>query len=386
MLKFFGDDVPEKLDIKVRSVSSFFKFLRRWLLNSVKVNCCDSVKNIHIVGNMSSFFVKGCKFLNSIYVEGDVVDKFLVMDCPNLEEINVSGTVPNSSLTISGCRNIKKFKVGLKNIEWTYDVEDRDYIKYTPNYKVKGKESFVGSGRYGNVFRVEDESNRVYALKIIKNLKKAYKEFNVIDKIYIAQGFRINPYIALPRIEGEKSLSLYLPDKEIRYRGGAISYDLAIGDARKFFISKSKQYKNFVGDLTKLLFDVLSGLSMLHGSGFVHRDIKLGNVLIFKKEDKFEYKISDFGTVESAGNFKPKRLCGTKRYFPPEYDGKKFFYKDFLAATKGDIYSLGFSVGEIMMKKDISYDPLSELILAMVAKNPENRPSAKQALKFDLFK
>ncbi len=59
-------------------------------------------------------------------------------------------------------------------------------------------------------------------------------------------------------------------------------------------------------------------LDFLHDFQFAHRDIKPGNILIFKKEtNKYEIKYSDYGTFKKSIGTESLRVAGTviKFYF-----------------------------------------------------------------------
>ena len=65
------------------------------------------------------------------------------------------------------------------------------------------------------------------------------------------------------------------------------------------------------------MLQILDALKYLHGIGVIHRDLKLGNLLL----DKYmAVKIGDLGLaarVSEAGE-KKKTLCGTPNYIAPE--------------------------------------------------------------------
>ena len=89
--------------------------------------------------------------------------------------------------------------------------------------------------------------------------------------------------------------------------------------------------------LQRLLEEVLSGLEVMHDSGYVHRDIKPGN-LILRKEDGSAV-VLDFGAARQAVGQRSKAITSilTPGYAPVEqYDGKV----DRVGAWT-DIYALG---------------------------------------------
>ena len=79
-------------------------------------------------------------------------------------------------------------------------------------------------------------------------------------------------------------------------------------------------FKDKVFDLdsaVEILADVIRGLEYLHNSGYIHRDLKLQNVLKSTNNNKSIYKLADFGFS------KPQRDCGgtnlgTEQFKAPE--------------------------------------------------------------------
>ena len=168
-------------------------------------------------------------------------------------------------------------------------------------------------------------------------------------------------------------------------------------------------------DLTKFMFlQLTDALRFIHASGYVHLDLKLENILV----DKFyNIKLADMGVafeLDSNTNFWNLRR-GTLHYMAPEVmDLKK---GDNYDAVKADIFSLGIwlyimLVGDFpnykMLTKTLTStdessidmmvdgdclddekstknwnnlsDSVRELLLSMMAKYPEDRPSTEQIM------
>ena len=64
--------------------------------------------------------------------------------------------------------------------------------------------------------------------------------------------------------------------------------------------------------------EIVNGVKYMHDNGFVHRDLKLENILI---GEGFEIKICDFGYTEKIDAGFVNRNVGTDGYLAPELLG-----------------------------------------------------------------
>ena len=196
----------------------------------------------------------------------------------------------------------------------------------------------IGAGAMGNVYRARHAViDRQYAIKMLygdvaaeeNDVKRFRREAQVISKIdhpnvIAVQDFGRTAhglsYLVMELVEG-RQLSAHI-------RGVG-----AFGAVRAATIARQ----------------IASGLAAVHHMGFVHRDLKPGNVMIVEREDVDVVKILDFGLVgivaqrdEVTKLTRPGLTLGTPRYMAPE---------QFLDASVGpgaDLYALGVILYEMV--------------------------------------
>lgn len=146
---------------------------------------------------------------------------------------------------------------------------------------------------------------------------------------------------------------------------------------------------------------ILDGVRYLHDNQIIHRDLKLGNLLL---NDKLNVKIGDFGLatrIDYVGERK-KTLCGTPNYIAPEILNKKGH------SYEVDIWSIGcvmftLMVGQPPFETKTLKDTYSrirkceyklpqslpkypaDLIMAMLQSDPAKRPSVHECIKHEFF-
>ena len=154
--------------------------------------------------------------------------------------------------------------------------------------------------------------------------------------------------------------------------------------------------------------DVAEALSSAHNAGLVHRDIKLGNIIV---SDDGQVKVADFGIATALARRTGDNLThigsvmGTATYFSPEQAQGKAL------DGRSDLYSLGVVLYEMIVGKppftaDTStavavkhvqerplapsllgvsiVESLEAIILKLLAKNPANRYPKAEDLRGDL--
>lgn len=92
----------------------------------------------------------------------------------------------------------------------------------------------------------------------------------------------------------------------------------------------------------------MKGAQYIHDNKYIHRDLKLSNILIDKN---MQVKIFDFGLVIHVDDGRlEKSICGTTSYLAPEVVTKKGF------ACKTDVWAIGVVTFILMF----GYKPFKE--------------------------
>lgn len=279
---------------------------------------------------------------------------------------------------------------------YTKSSSDLDtWIKHLSNLVILTdfKEDFViiktiGKGNYGSVKLVEDRyTHEQYAMKYMNStlLKNNMSLLNLKNEIQILRKLDHPGVIQLDRVY-EKNSKIYLifkyyPDKDL--------YDR---------LMKLNKYTEKAA--SALAYNLLETIAYMHNKSYIHRDLKLENILMSSGESDSEIVICDFGLAcNKADKNIPK--CGSPGYVAPEI----LFGEDY--TTKVDIFSVGVIVyillsgyspfegntqEKILLKnkrcevkfKGKSWNKYSRMasdfILALMNPNPELRLSAQEAL------
>lgn len=163
--------------------------------------------------------------------------------------------------------------------------------------------------------------------------------------------------------------------------------ELLEGNTLKVFLNAYRRQAERipVSDATRIMLDILAGLSYAHKQGVIHRDIKPANIILTKSGQAV---LTDFGIAQMLGGTqytKSGALMGTLNYMAPEQgrDGK--------CDIRSDIYSLGIVFYE-MLTGGVPFDADTPLAIIMKHINdplPSPRslePSVPEALEMILLK
>jgi polo-like kinase 1 len=257
-------------------------------------------------------------------------------------------------------------------------IEDRSSgipIRYT-------KSKFLGKGGFASVFEVTSDANSSpLACKIIEKsfLSKRRTRQKLMNEI------RIHRSLSHKNIA--KFLKYFEDDQNLY-----ILLELCPNESLSVLLRRRKRLVEL--EVQCYLVQVLLALKYLKNSRVIHRDIKLGNVLL---GSKMEVKLADFGLaakVEYDGERK-RTICGTPNYIAPEilnsgnghsYEvdvwsfgilmytmlvGKTPFASDDLKVTYSKIKSGFFNFPDSVPLSTEAKDLISKILVL----NPDHRPS-----------
>ncbi|KAJ6815926.1 brassinosteroid LRR receptor kinase BRI1-like [Iris pallida] len=199
-------------------------------------------------------------------------------------------------------------------------------------------DSLIGSGGFGDVYKAQLKDGSVVAIKKLIHVSgQGDREFTAeMETIGRVKHRNLVPLLGYCRV-GEERLLVYeymkhgsLDDVLHNWKkkpgvrlGWAARRRIAVGAAR--------------------------GLAFLHHScipHIIHRDMKSSNVLV---DENLEARVSDFGMARMMSamdtHLSVSTLAGTPGYVPPEY------YQSFRCTTKGDVYSYGVVLLELLTGK-----------------------------------
>ncbi|KAK6922904.1 Leucine-rich repeat-containing N-terminal, plant-type [Dillenia turbinata] len=197
--------------------------------------------------------------------------------------------------------------------------------------------SLIGSGGFGDVYKAQLKDGSVVAIKKLKYISgQGDREFTAeMETIGKIKHRNLVPLLGYCKV-GEERLLVY----EYMKFG---SLEDILNDRKKAGIKLNWAARR------KIAIGAARGLAFLHHNcipHIIHRDMKSSNVLL---DENLEARVSDFGMARLMSamdtHLSVSTLAGTPGYVPPEY------YQSFRCSTKGDVYSYGVVLLELLTGK-----------------------------------
>lgn len=194
------------------------------------------------------------------------------------------------------------------------ELFDFQYCAEISKYEKLAK---IGQGTFGEVFKAKDRRNRskIVALKkvLMENEKEGFP-ITALREIKILQLLRHENIVNLIEICRTRATQAN------KYKSTFyLVFDFAEHDLAGLLSNVNVKFS--LGEIKKVMQQMLNGLYYIHSNKIIHRDMKAANVLITKQGI---LKLADFGLARafsSNANGKPNRYTNrvvTLWYRPPE--------------------------------------------------------------------
>jgi tRNA A-37 threonylcarbamoyl transferase component Bud32 len=208
----------------------------------------------------------------------------------------------------------------------------------------------LGRGGMARVYRAyHPQLDRYVALKVLRS--------DLVEDAEFLARFRREAR-AVAALRHSNIIQVFDSDVE-----GEIYYivlELLQGDTLKTRLNdyRVRDERMPLGEIVRVMLDVLDGLAYAHSEGMIHRDLKPANILLTKRG---EAVITDFGIAQIVGSTQHTAsgaLMGTLNYMAPEQglEGQ--------SDARSDIYSLGIMLYE-MLTQQVPFDADTPLAVLM---------------------
>ncbi|KAF7525619.1 hypothetical protein G7054_g11019 [Neopestalotiopsis clavispora] len=147
------------------------------------------------------------------------------------------------------------------------------------------RQDFVGEGAFGRVYLEQcrsDTSERLRAVKQVKKSSAPGEEFDYMRELE-----------AVAKFSHQNYSHCFVQSHGWFERGDFVFISmeyLVHGDLQRHLQAPLKE-----SETKQITSQVLEGLTFMHDNGFVHRDLKPGNIMVVSKDPEWFVKITDFG-------------------------------------------------------------------------------------------
>eukprot|EP01084_Bolivina_argentea_P006977 13166_1 len=161
----------------------------------------------------------------------------------------------------------------------------------------------LGTGGFANVYQVESmDSHRIYACKVINKsmLKRKEHQSKLISELKIHSAMQHKNIVKFGR---------FFEDKQNVY----ILLELCTNQSMMELTRKRHHLTEH--EVRYFMHQLLVAIKYLHSKSVIHRDLKLGNILL---DAHLDIKICDFGLATRFDGDRKTTICGTPNYIAPE--------------------------------------------------------------------
>ncbi|CAD8058391.1 unnamed protein product [Paramecium primaurelia] len=202
----------------------------------------------------------------------------------------------------------------------------KDYCIVSGMDKLYTQMELLGKGSFASVYKVKNLSNeQMFAAKTY--FKETFEQSQHKSKFVLMIK---NEIMVLRKVIHPGIIRLYdvIQEKEKLI---LIMELVSDGDLYNLIKEKKKIPEKYAAIMLK---GVCEALHEMHINEFVHRDLKLENIMM-KSRDQYIIKLVDFGFAEPINHKELVSKAGTPGYIPPE------IFKLFPYTDKGDVFSVG---------------------------------------------
>lgn len=266
-----------------------------------RINSCDE----HMKNSQTEFISSGC------------LPAPVKQNIPEIDYLKVPCQRPELAINLTPCRSseaitkidgalTRKTQRSMSAHSVALPGPDSSVLRDPVSGKIYKRGKLLGKGGFARVYEGTDLStSKRYALKIIDKSRIARppqrEKVDAEIELHAAASEVSHPNVAKFETTFENARIICLVMELCEKRS------LAQHLRRKEYISESE-----VSDLT---WQIVCGLAHIHGCGLLHRDLKLGNILL---GDDMTVKLGDFGLATRASWGKRKTICGTPNFIAPE--------------------------------------------------------------------
>ena len=218
------------------------------------------------------------------------------------------------------------------------DIGER-LSSYEPLWENWYRESFIGGGSFGKVYKLRRDfygETAYSAVKIIPIIvNDALKPKNVDTQTYIEQrrSAVVQEIKNMHKLEGYPYLVHCIADsiKDIRGDNGElVGFDVLI---------QMNYYTALADEMKRIAAQIAAALKAMHDINMLHRDVKVENIFI---DENGDYLLGDFGVSKQGESSSCSTLAGTQPFIAPEVWNVQRTNRRY--ANTADIYSYGITL------------------------------------------